>query len=130
MDYYFTLDTGEVLRFTNVVATPTLVDNDGVATKVKSGFYRDYVGAAPNSAALTNAWGPGYIAQTTFTGTTASTYAYAYGDNVEHEPPRQLEWAESHWKVECDDPDNPGTTFEYFVPWKNVTSMSPTNPSL
>ena len=41
MDYYVTTTDGRIHHLEDITATPTVVTNDGVATSIFNGVYRD-----------------------------------------------------------------------------------------
>jgi len=125
-DYYISTDDGRVHHITDVTATPTIVVNDGVATTVFDGVYRD-VFPYPNSGSnlTTNyPFGPGWSAVPTFAGSppTYSAYTVVQDDVTDHTAPRYLEVKRSYWKFVTADGG-------YFFPIERVVGMSNTAPT-
>jgi hypothetical protein len=124
-DYYISTDDGRVHHISAVTAAPTIVVNDGVATTVFDGVYRD-VFPYPNTGAnlsTTFAFGPGWVAVPDWTGA-----AWDYpnptieDDVVSHTAPRYLEVKKSFWKFVTADG-------AYFFPIERVVGMSNTAPT-
>lgn len=125
-DYYISTDDGRVHHITDVTATPTIVLNDGVATTVFDGVYRD-VFPYPNSGAnvaTQYAYGPGWVGDPTFGGAPVAVTAYATvkDDVVSHTAPRYLEVKKSFWKFVT-------AAGSYFFPIERVVGMSNTAPT-
>lgn len=125
-DYYVTTTDGRTHLLENVTATPTIVVNDGVATTVFDGVYRDLL-PYPNTGAnqsTTYPFGPSWTGVPTYSGSPLAITAYDIvpDDVAEHVAPRFLELKKSYWKFVCD-------TFEYFFPIEQVTGMSNTKPT-
>jgi len=124
-DYYISTDDGRVHHISAVTATPTIVVNDGVATTVFDGVYRD-VFPYPNTGAnisTTFAFGPGWVGVPEWD-TTAWDYpnATVQDDVVAHTAPRYLEVKKSFWKFVTADG-------AYFFPIERVIGMSNTAPT-
>lgn len=130
--YYVSLKSGSVVLIANVTATPTIVLNDGVATAISSGTYRDLISGFGNSVVSpgTSApiWGPGFTSAPTFimSGTTltfnATTPFTTYKDDrMTGTAPRQMQFDESHWRFVTAGGD-------YFIPFKEVIAMSNSEP--
>lgn len=125
-DYYISTDDGRVHHVTDVTATPTIVLNDGVATTVFDGVYRD-VFPYPNTGAnvsTTFAFGPGWVAEPTFSGGPLLVTAYTVikDDIIGHVAPRFMEVKKSYWKFVT-------AAGNYFFPIERVVGMSNTAPT-
>lgn len=131
-DYYISTDDGRVHHITGVTATPTIVVNDGVATTVYEGVYRDVFPYPNTGANLTSSfpYGPGWTAKlivgaTTFpaTGGTELYYQSISEDDVmSHTAPRYLQLKKSFWQFVTADGN-------YFFPIERVVGMSNTAPT-
>ena len=125
-DYYVTLKNGSTVLISGVTATPTLVTNDGTATEVKSGTYRDLLGGFGESAIASASiplWGPGWSLMPTYSGSplAVTTLTLYSDDRLTGTAPRQMAWDESHWKFVT-------TASDYFIPFKEVVAMSNSAP--
>lgn len=128
-DYYVTLKNGSTVLIAGVTATPTLVTNDGTATEIKSGTYRDLLGGFGESALASGSiplWGPGWSLKPTYgivSGTTLGVTALTLysDDRITGTAPRQMAWDESHWKFTVSSND-------FFIPFKEVVAMSNSAP--
>lgn len=136
--YYVSLKSGSVVLIANVTETPTLVLNDGVASTVSSGTYRNLISAFGQSTNdyTDNApiWGPGFSMQPHYTMHAADglklrtnaidpagPFTTYKDDRLMAVAPRALTWAESHWKFVTADGN-------YFIPYKEVLAMSNSEP--
>lgn len=134
--YYVSLKGGSVVLIANVTATPTIVVNDGAATAINSGTYRNLISGFGTSAGNEDTipvWGPGFTNTPNFTmhATDGLRYALTAGgpgpftlykdDRLTQTAPRQYAWAESHWKFVTADG-------AYFIPFKEVIAMSNSEP--
>jgi len=127
-DYYISTDDGRVHHISAVTATPTIVVNDGVATTVFDGVYRD-VFPYPNSGSNVSsnfAFGPGWTGVPVQTATPTWDYtgagAIIKDDVTAHTAPRYLEVKKSFWKFVTADG-------AYFFPIERVVGMSNTAPT-
>lgn len=123
-DYYISTDDGRVHHITDVTATPTIVDNDGVAATVYDGVYRDVM-PFPNTGAnqtTTYPFGPHWTLVPVMTGTTW-TGGTVYGDDLaKNVAPRYLLVKKSMWKFVT-------AAGSYFFPIERVVGMSNTTPT-
>lgn len=137
-DYYVSLKSGSVVKITGVTASPTIVSNDGVASTVSSGTYRNLIsgfGTSTYSGTTTEVplWGPGFTMMPFYTYTAADGLKFratagAVGpfelfkdDRIMGVAPRALTWTESHWKFNT-------AGGNYFIPFKEVLAMSNSEP--
>ena len=126
-DYNVTMKNGSTVLIAGVTATPTLVTNDGTATEIKSGTYRDII-AGFGESSLSNAtpiplWGPGWSMKPTWSGSPlALTALTLYSDDrLTGTAPRQIAWDESHWAFVV-------STSTFYIPFKEVVAMSNSAP--
>lgn len=130
--YYVSLKNGSVVLITAVTATPTLVTNDGVATEIFSGTYRDLISGFGTSTVSPGTsvpiWGPGFTASPSFsmnggalTFDVTTPFTTYKDDRMTGTAPRQMSWDESHWKFVTADGN-------YFIPFKEVIAMSNSAP--
>ena len=130
--YYVSLKSGSVVLIANVTATPTIVLNDGVATAISSGTYRDLISGFGSSTFSTTSfpiWGPGFTGSPNlavnpvggglmYASPPFTTYE---DDRMTGTAPRQMQFDESHWKFVTADG-------AYFIPFKEVIAMSNSEP--
>lgn len=125
-DYYISTDDGRVHHITGVTATPTIEVNDGVATTVFDGVYRDVFPFPQTGSSPQNnyAYGPGWTAEPTFGGAELAITAYTvYQDDVmSHTAPRYLQLKKSFWQFVT-------AGGNYFFPIERVVGMSNTAPT-
>lgn len=123
-DYYISTDDGRVHHITGVTATPTIVINDGVATTVFDGVYRDVFPFPQTGASTTSnyAYGPGWTVVPIVAATVVTNSSISTGDDVSHTAPRYLEVKKSYWKFVAG-------SFAYFFPIERVVGMSDTAPT-
>jgi len=124
-DYYISTDDGRVHHISAVTATPTIVVNDGVATTVFDGVYRD-VFPYPNTGSDHSknfAFGPGWVGVTEWGGAAWDYPSPMVKDDVvSHTAPRFLEVKKSFWKFVTADGS-------YFFPIERVIGMSNNAPT-
>jgi len=130
--YYVSLKNGSVVLIANVTATPAIVVNDGTATEIKSGTYRDLISGFGSSTVTPGStapiWGPGFTSAPNFimTGATltfnaTTPFTLFEDDHLTGTAPRQMAWDESHWKFVT-------AAGDYFIPVKEVVAMSNSEP--
>lgn len=124
--YYVSTDDGRVHHIAQVTASPTIVVNDGVATTVFDGYYRDVYGYSNTGAQSASVipFGPGWSMYPTYGGSPLSItdWTVVPDDMVTHEPPRFLEVKKSYWKFVTADG-------AYFFPIERVVGMSNNAPT-
>lgn len=124
MDYYVTTTDGRIHHLEGITATPTMVTNDGVATSIFNGVYRDvfpFPNAGANSAS-NYPYGPGWTAVASFAAGTLDDYETVKDDVADHVAPRFLEEKRSYWKFVQ-------SSFAFFFPVDQVVGMSNTEPT-
>lgn len=123
-DYYISTDDGRVHHITGVTATPTIELNDGVATTVFDGVYRDVFPFPQTGASTTTnyAYGPGWGVIPSIVATVVTNNSIATSDEFSHTAPRYLEVKKSYWKFVAG-------SFDYFFPIERVVGMSNTAPT-
>lgn len=119
-NYYVTTTDGRVHHLSDVTAL-SIVENDGTATYIYDGVYRDVLNFPNTGDASATLWkyGPGWSANVTISGSPLAQTAYnvSEDDIWTHTPPRDLKINISHWKFETSQGD-------YFIPVNNVVAMS------
>jgi len=123
-NYYVSTDDGRVHLIEDVTATPTIVENDGVASTVYDGVYRDVL-PFPNTGATSANYpfGPGWVSVPTYAGsTTATGYTAVDDDILTNTAPRYLQVKKSFWKFVT-------AAGDYFFPIERVVGMSNTLPT-
>lgn len=124
--YYVSTDDGRVHHISDVTTTPTIVVNDGVASVVYDGYYRNVFPYANTGASTASSYpyGPGWTGIPTYTGSPPAISAYnIQPDDVAGDvPPRPLEIKKSYWKFVT-------AGGSYFFPIERVVGMSNNPPS-
>jgi len=123
-DYYISTDDGRVHHITGVTSTPDILLNDGVATTVFDGVYRDVFPfpQTGSSTASNYPYGPGWTGVPVVVATVVTNSAIATSDEVSHTAPRFLEVKRSFWRFKTAGGD-------YFFPIERVVGMSNTAPT-
>lgn len=123
-DYYVSTTDGRVHPITGVT-TLSIVENDGVATVVYDGVWRNsfsFSHTGDSTTPTVGRYGPGWSVHPVISGTTISGYSLYEDDVFTETAPRFLEIKVSMWKFETNQGD-------YFIPVNNVVAMSNTAPT-
>lgn len=116
-DYIVLLTTGRVVTIAGVTATPTMVQNDGTATKIKGPPYRNVF----NTYWVGDPEQTGFRKIPTYAGgppPAVTAYEIIKDDVTAFTAPRQGEEEWTHWKFIIAGP------LSYFIPVKYVVAMA------
>lgn len=126
-DYYVSTTDGRVHPITGVT-TVAIVTNDGVATVVYDGVWRNVIpfsNTGDSASAAVGRYGPGWSIHPIVTAgspVVISDYEVFTDDVFNDVAPRNLEIKISMWKFTT-------PTGNYFIPVHNVVAMSNTTPT-